>query len=433
MVSCHYQNKNGVITVLLFCFLLLLLSSCVHKKREISQGHDQGKGQDYEEYLYLKERTKKNPGNMETYLYLGEACMMLGKSEEMEASYLTILKASPPAHPSFLSEAHRRLGLIYLESLRQDQSREELRIIEKTHPWERGIYDLDGHYWYWVHKDFRGFSTFMGEYVNPTCASIFVGAGNMQRAFGNLDKAENIYMAGNVFDVEDPFLRSCLGNLLSYKKRYDEAEKVLQKAISIDPELGYFQICLGNLKRDMGRFQEALTWYENALKIDRRSDEYAYAGIGEVCLIMAEKEKALPAVLAAAVILLFTLLLVLIVSGILYRLKKNKSTEVRKQFIKKAFLIFILILIGLEAAGFWVLNGNYFINKTLNPRNFYCQKAIKAFDKAIRINPYRKDLRVNYAKAFRCINRIKDAESEEAMADLLPEYDLHASLKFNHP
>jgi tetratricopeptide (TPR) repeat protein len=359
--------------------------------------------------------------------------MMLGRTEEMEASYITILKASPPAHPSFLSEAHRRLGLIYLESLRQDQSREEVRIIEKTYPWERSVYDLDGHYWYAMHKDFKGFSAFAGEFVNATCANGYVGTGNMQRAFGNLDKAESIYMAGNVFDVEDPFLRSCLGNLLSYEKRYDEAEKALQKAISTDPELGYFQVCMGNLKRDMGRLHEALTWYEKALAIDRRSDEYAYAGIGEVCLTMAEKEKELPISLAAIVILLPVMIFVLIVSGILYRLKKDKSSDGRRQFIKKAFIIFIIAIAILEVAGLWLLNGNNIISKSLNPRNFYCQRAIEAFNEAIRINPYRKDLRINYAKAFRCIQRVKDAEAEEAMADLLPEYDWHASLKFNHP
>ncbi len=429
MVSCHPQNKNGVIAAFLLCCLLLFLSSCAEKKREIPQIQ----GQDYKEYLYLKERIQKNPDNLETYLYLGEACMMLGRTEEMEASYITILKAIPPAHPSILSETHRRLGLIYLESLRQDQSRDEIRIIEKTYPWERGIYDLNGHYWYAMHKDFRGFSTFAGEFVNATCAGGYVGTGNMQRAFGNLDKAESIYMAGNVFDIEDPFLRSCLGNLLSYEKRYDEAEKALQKAISTDPELGYFQVCMGNLKRDMGRLQEALAWYEKALAIDRRSDEYAYAGIGEVCLAMAEKEKELPTGMAVITILLCALILTLIVSVILYRLRKDKSVNVRRQFIKKALIIFFITLVMLEVAGLWLLNGNDYINKSLNPRNFYCQKAIKAFDKAIRINPYRKDLRTNYAKAFRCINRVKDAEAEEAMASLLPEYDWHASLKFNHP
>lgn len=429
MISCHPKNKNGVIAAFLLCFLLLFLSSCTEKKREIPQIQ----GQDYKEYLYLKERIKKNPDNLETYLYLGEACMMLGRTDEMEASYITILKASPPAHPSFLSEAHRRLGLIYLESLRQDQSQEEIRIIMKTYPWERSLYDLDGHYWYAMHKDFRGISTFMGEFVNATCAGGYVATGNMQRAFGNLDKAEKVYMSGNVFDVEDPFLRSCLGNLLSYEKRYDEAEKVLKKAISIDPELGYFQVCMGNLKRDMGRLHEALTWYEKALAIDRRSDEYTYAGIGEVCLTMAEKEKELPAGMAAIGIFLLALSPILVISGIIYRCRKDKSAEGKRQFFKKALIIFILTLVILEIIGFWLLNGNNLISKTLNPRKFYCRKAIDAFNEAIVINPYRKDLRTNYAKAFRCIHRIKDAEAEEAIAELLPEYDLQASLKFNHP
>jgi tetratricopeptide (TPR) repeat protein len=427
MTSYLLKIKNRLIHIIFVCFLILIFSSCAEKKREITFG------QDYEEYLYLKDRIQKHSHHIETYIYLGEACMMLGKNEEMEASYTAVLKADPPAPPSILSEAHRRLGLIWLETLRQDQSREEMRIIEKTYPWDRSVYDLDGHYWYAMHKNFRGFSVFAGEFVNPTCANGFVGAGNIQRAMGNLKIAEDIYRAGNVFDVEDPFLRSCLGNLLGYQKRYDEAEKALQKAISGDPELGYFYVCMGNLKRDMGKLQEALTWHEKALSIDPRSDEYAYAGIGEVCLAMAEKEREATTVLQTSAVFLLTLIPMLILSVIIYRFRKDNSHGGRKQFIKKMFLIFIITLAITETAGLLLLNGNNFLSKKYNPRNFYCQKSIEAFDKAIRINPYRKDLRTNYAKAFRCINRIKDAQAEEAIAELLPEYDWHASLKFNHP
>lgn len=419
--------KNRLIAVIFVCFFILIFSSCAEKKKEITSG------QDYEEYLYLKERIQKHSHNLETYIYLGEACMMLGKNEEMEASYTAVLKADPPAPPSILSEAHRRLGLIYLETLRQDQSREKMRIIEKTYPWDRSMYDLDGHYWYAMHKNFRGFSVFAGEFVNPTCANGFVGAGNIQRSVGNLKIAENIYKAGNVFDMEDPFLRSCLGNLLSYQKRYDEAEAALQKAISGDPELGYFYVCMGNLKRDMGKLQEALTWHEKSLSVDHRSDEYAYAGIGEVCLAMAEKETEISTVIQASTLFLLTLIPMLILSGFIYTFRKDKYPGGRKQFIKKIVAIFIITLAITETTGLWLLNNNNSLSKKLNPRSFYCQKSIEAFDKAVRINPYRKDLRTNYAKAFRCINRTKDAQTEEAIAEQLPEYDLHTSLKFNHP
>ena len=416
--------------MILFSLLFITLtfvSSCSKKSPEHPLGRDQ------EEFLYLEQRAKKNPGNTETYLDLGEAYIILGQLKEAEECFIKILKIHKHLPPAVRSEAHRRLGNLYLNSNRYDKSQDEIRIIKKTFPWERSIFDMQGHYWYKMHKHDKGIGFYASELANSTCTDTFVGMGNTYQASGEHNKAESIYRAGNVFDRECPFVSACLANLLASQKKYKETEKLLRLSISKDPELGEFYVYMGNLKRQTGKLHEAIKWYKKALKIDRRSNEYAYAELGNTYIILAEKEREISLPLQITVTFLIFLTVSMIAFIVCNRMKNSGMTTDKRKLITGTILLVLLTLIIFEAAGLWLLNGNNPVAKQINPRSFYYYEAVDAINKAININHNRKDLRTNLAKAFRGIHKVKDAQAEEAMAKLLPEYDLHARLRFIYP
>jgi len=420
-------GRLRIISTFIFCFFITVFSSCSSPEKfpAITPGND------YKEYLYLKDRIEKNPRNMELYLYLGESDIMLGRLDGAEESFIKILQAYPPAHPSFISEAHRRLGLVYLDTGYYDKAQDEIRIISKTFPWQRSIYDLRGHYWYNMHNIYRS-RLYMGEFANPTCASDFVGAGNIQQGMENFEQAESIYKSGNIFDDEDPFLRACLGNLLASQERYDEAEKLLVKAIYTDPELGELYVYMGDIKQKKGRLREAVDWYRKALQIDRRSDEFARASLGEVYLKLAEKERRM----SNPVIILVTFLTLLIPFLLFFPIvagKNRNSPENRRKALIRTLVLFVVLLLILETASLLLLNGDNPLSERLNPATFYYHKAVDSLDKAVRINPNRKDLRVNLAAALRGAGRNRAAAAEQSIADGLPGYYMHDRLRFTYP
>lgn len=426
------QTFRGVIFFLLF-LTLASLTSCSEKKLEPPEPPKPSSGRDYEDFIYLKQRAEKNPDNMEIYLYLGEAYLTLRQLDEAENCFHKVLKAHPTPSPFLISEAHRRLSHLYLNTGRFDACQDEARMIRKAYPWDRGVYDLQGHYWYSMRKTNRALFNYMGEFINSTCTDCYVGVGNIFQASGNLQKAESIYKAGNIFDRECPFVRACLANLLVSEKKFQQAEKLLQTSISTDPELGELYVYMGNLKRSAGNIQNAMEWYEKALKIDRRCSEYAYAELGNTYIIMAENEKGISLPLQAGAIFLLLFLPSLIILAIISKKRKSETPTDKRKFRIGIIILFLTVLIILETDGLWLLNGNNPAAKVLNPRSFYYHRAIDTLSKAIKMNPNRKDIRTNLAKAFRGINRVGDAKAEESIAALLPEYDLHARLRFIYP
>ena len=425
-------NKRIFTGVALFLLFLIsaFFTSCVKKP---PKGPDFPLGNDYEQFLYLKQRAEKNPDNMEIYIYLGEAYITLGQLDEAENCFDKVLKAHPTPPPSLISEAHRRLSHLYLNTGRFDACQEEARMIRKTYPWDRGVYDLQGHYWYCMKKTNRALFTYMGEFINSTCTDCYVGVGNIYQASGNIKKAEAIYRAGNVFDRECPFVRACRANLLISQKKFPQAEKLLQTSLLTDPELGELYVYMGNFKRAAGNLQNAVEWYNKALKIDRRCNEYAYAELGSTYIVMAEKEKEISMPIQAGIIFLLLLLPSLIIFAIISKKKKSDTPADKRKSLIGIIILFLIALIIIETAGLWLLNGNNSMAKVLNPRSFYYHRAIDTLSKAIKINPNRKDIRTKLAKAFRGINRVGDAKAEESIAALLPEYDIYARLRFIYP
>ncbi len=90
----HPLNKHTYRGLLILSLFLLwgLMTSCAERA---AKPPDFPRGVDYEDYLYLKDRIKKNPDNMETYLYLGESCIMLRKLEEAEDCFEKAIKINP--------------------------------------------------------------------------------------------------------------------------------------------------------------------------------------------------------------------------------------------------------------------------------------------------------------------------------------------------
>lgn len=426
------SDKRAFRNVLLFFLLLMwaFMTSCAEKLPEPPAFP---MGADYEDYMYLKDRINKNPDNVETYLYLGESCIMLGKLDEAEECFDRVLKANPTPPPFLISEAHRRLSHLYLNHYRYDACMDETRIIRKTYPWERETYDLYGHYWFCMKENKRALFSYMGEFVNSTCTDCYVGVGNLFRASGDNHKAEIIYMAGKAFDRECPFVKACLANLLASQMRYDEAEAILLRVLSRDPEMGEFYVYMGNLQQNKGALWSAVQWYEKSLETDGRSAEYAYAGLAETYLKLAEREDKISNRLIALVFFEL-LLIILIVFLLIRRVKKGSASEEEKRkSLLKTLAVLLVILVMLGTLELFLLRGKNIAAGIFNPQYYNYLASKECLEKAVRINPYRKDLRLNFAKTFRGIGLNRDAEAEEAIAALLPEYDIYRSLRFSYP
>ncbi|MCD4782539.1 MAG: tetratricopeptide repeat protein [Candidatus Eremiobacteraeota bacterium] len=422
-----------------FLFLLILISffMLIPSGSIFGDNKENCYTNDLENYKYLKERIKQHPDNLELYLDLGEMCMVLEKYDEAKKHFDCVIKKSPRKDFLFYG-AHRRLGHLFLKTGKIDNAIEESKIIERTYPDFEGRWELNGQLYYILGRYDDAERYFMGEFVNATCTDSFVGLGNIYRVTGKNEKAHTTYRAGTVFDPEGPATRCSLANMLVDQGDYEKAERIFNEVLKKNPEYARAYIYMGEMERKRGNYSNAIEHYDKALKMDSsRLAGEAYAGLGKTYMKMAEKpakESRLKSNLVIAVIMIILTLAFIALFTILKKCFKKIYGDKLLPSHSGGHLILIALFL-LFTFLIWFLfqfEGSPMSGK-IYPKKVYYLKARNSLEKAIKLNPSRKDLHTDLSVVLLKLGNIKKARQEEKITSGLPEYNLNRRLRFVSP
>lgn len=415
--------------VFLISFIVLISSGCIFRNnKKVSCAND------LEGYKYLKDRIKKHPDNLELYLELGEICIELERYNEAKSYFNYVIKKSPREDFLFY-DAHDRLGHLFLNTGKIDNAIEESKIIEMTYPNSYGRWDLNGRLHYILGRYDDAERCFMGEFVNATCSSCFVGLGNIYRVTGKNEKARTIYRAGTVFDHEEPATRCSLANILVDQGNYEKAEKIFREVIIKSPKYPRVYMYMGDMERKRGNYSNAIEHYNKALKYDEgRLAGEAYAGLGKTYMKMAKlpvKESRLKSYLIIAVIMIMITLAFIALFAIIKKCFKKIYGDKLLPSRSWGYVIsfFLLFLFAFSIWFLFSFKGSP-VSCMIYPDKAFYIKAKNSLEKAIELKPSRKDLHTDLSVVLLNLGEIEKAHQEEKIASSLPEYNLHRRLRF---
>jgi serine/threonine-protein kinase len=104
--------------------------------------------------------------------------------------------------------------------------------------------------------------------LDPKYAYPHYNLGNLLRDRGKVEEAEQEYRTAIRLDPKYAYPHYNLGLLLSGRGRAEEAEQEYRAAIRLDPKDAPPHICLGNLLWDRGKVEEAEQEYRAAIRLD---------------------------------------------------------------------------------------------------------------------------------------------------------------------
>jgi len=427
------QNVSGVILTCLLIFFFLSVTSCYG----VGSNGNEASTDDLENYKYLKDRISKNPDNLGLYLDLAEVCMVLQKNKEAK-KYLDHVIKECPREDFLFNGAHRRMGHLYLNTGKIDNAVEESKIIERIYPEYNGRWELNGQIYYTLERYDDAERHFMGEFVNATCTDSFVGLGNIYRVEGKDDRAGDVYRGGIVFDPEGPATKCSLANIFVEAGKYKKASKIFEDVIENNPKYARVYIYIGNMERKRGDYSRAIEYYNKALKQDKnRLAGEAYAGLGKAYLKTAEgriKKTSMKTSLVRIIVIVGLILVLLVLFAAIKKLS-GKMLGGKLLPSRVGGYLFSIVLILLFAFLLWFLfscKGSPLL-KTLNPERAIHFKAKKSLEKAIELNPQRRDLHIDLSFVLLKLGNTGKAKEEEKIASGLPEYNLKRRLRFISP
>jgi tetratricopeptide (TPR) repeat protein len=194
----------------------------------------------------------------------GSALWALGRRDEAEACFRTVLELVPSD-----VEAHGNLGKILAALGRPAEAEAHCRIAVQARPDDAGAWrvlavvlaalrQLEG-----AQRCYREVLR-LGVEDAPTIHS---NLGNLLKDLGRLDDAEQSYRQAVRLRPEFPEALTNLGNLLVDRGQYEEAEACCRDAIRLRPDFPEPHSNLGNVLRALGRPEEAEASCREALRL----------------------------------------------------------------------------------------------------------------------------------------------------------------------
>ena len=196
----------------------------------------------------LRKAAELLPDDAEAHYNLGNTLLILGRSDEAEASYRRTLQIRPDD-----AEAHYNLANTLLMLGRPDEAEAGYR---------RALQ------------------------IKPGNALAYYNLGNILHERGRLAEAEASYRRALQIKPDSADIHTNLGNVLQDMDRLDEAEASFRQALQIKPDHAEAHSNLGKLLLDRGRLDEAEASFQRALQI--RPDYL----IVRLSLALARKAKA---------------------------------------------------------------------------------------------------------------------------------------------